>query len=326
MLLAAFVLLNLGGVGLRERLPPPDARLTALLVQGNIGNAEKLAAELGKGYPAAILKTYLDLTDQALAAARARIDLVLWPETAFPALLGEGFRSDRYPSLLRDYLKDRRLPLVTGAYGVDRPSGMLTNSLFALDRNGEIVPPHYSKSILLAFGEYIPGERFFPRLREWLPPTGQFARGAGPATLLQLDGFRMGPQVCYESLFPGFTRALADRGAQFIVNATNDSWYGQWQEPAQHLYMTLARGVEFRRPVLRVTNTGITAVALASGAILERSPLHREWAGLYQVPYLKNPPATFYQRRFWLVPALLWGGLALLLAMGRRAARPAAGG
>jgi len=78
----------------------------------------------------------------------------------------------------------------------------------------------------------------------------------------------------------------------------------------------LARGVEFRRPVLRVTNTGISTVSLASGEILERSPIHQTWAGLYEVPYLKNPPATFYQNWFWLVPGLLWGALVLLLGIG----------
>jgi apolipoprotein N-acyltransferase len=82
------------------------------------------------------------------------------------------------------------------------------------------------------------------------------------------------------------------------------------------MYMTLARGVEFRRPVLRVTNTGISTVSLASGEILERSPIHQTWAGLYEVPYLQNPPPTFYQNWFWLVPGLLWGALILLLGIG----------
>ena len=318
---SGFLLLNLSGIWLKNRLPPPDAHLTALLVQGNIGNSEKLAAELGNGYPKAIIMTYTDLTDKALAAIKTKIDFALWPETAFPALLGEDFKFKDYPLILSEFLKDRQLALVTGAYSIDRPSRMITNSLFVLDQNGEIVLPHYSKTILLAFGEYIPGEGIFPQIREWLPPTGQFARGAGPTTLLKLKGYLMGAQICYESLFPQFARSLADLGAQFIVNATNDSWYGMWQEPYQHMYMTLARGVEFRRPVLRATNTGISAVSLASGEILERSPLHEEWTGVYEIPYLKNPPATFYQRWFWLVPSLLWGTLAILIGIGRNSAR-----
>jgi apolipoprotein N-acyltransferase len=85
--------------------------------------------------------------------------------------------------------------------------------------------------------------------------------------------------------------------------------------------MTLARGVEFRRPVLRVTNTGISSASLASGEILERSPIHQQWVGLYEVPYLTNPPSTFYQRWFWLVPCLLWGGLIVLLGLGFKKAQ-----
>ena len=126
----------------------------------------------------------------------------------------------------------------------------------------------------------------------------------------------MGAQICYESLFPEFSRSLANLGAQFIVNVTNDSWYGSWQEPYQHMYMTLARGIEFRRPVLRVTNTGISTVSLASGEILERSPIHQPWSGIYEVPYLTKPTETFYQHWFWLVPFLLWGTLILLLTLG----------
>ncbi|MBF6648345.1 apolipoprotein N-acyltransferase [Methylobacter sp. BlB1] len=313
-----FVLLNAGGFWLKNRLPEPDASFKALLVQANIGNSEKLAAELGRGYSQEILKRYTDLTDQALKTTETKVDFVLWPETAFPALLGEDFKLDPHPAQLSQFISERELPLITGAYSVDRASRLITNSLFVLDKNGEIVSPHYSKSILLAFGEYIPGEQFFPQIRNWLPPTGHFARGQGPTALLHWNGYKMGPQICYESLFPGFARSLAELGAQFIVNVTNDAWYGAWQEPYQHMYMTLARGVEFRRPVLRATNTGISTVSLASGDILERSPLHQAWAGVYEVPYLTNPPVTFYQEWFWLMPSLLWTALIVLIGIGVR--------
>ncbi|MGR8951405.1 MAG: apolipoprotein N-acyltransferase [Gammaproteobacteria bacterium] len=312
-----FVLLNFGGLWLKNRLPEPDASLNALLVQASIENSEKLAAELGKGFRQEIFRRYQSLTDQALEAHKNKqIDVALWPETAFPAILGPEFMDQEYPSALSEFLRERQLPLITGAYGYDLQQRLPTNSLFVLNKDGELQPAFYSKTILLAFGEYIPGEQTFPQIRRWLPETGQFARGNGPSELLTWNGFRIGAQICYESLFPEFSRALAALGAQFIVNATNDSWYGAWQEPYQHMYMTMARGVEFRIPVLRVTNTGISTVALASGEILERSPIYRPWSGLYEVRYRKNPDPTFYQRWFWLVPALLWTSLVLLLAVG----------
>lgn len=312
-----FILLNLGGVALKARLPEPDAKLNTLLVQASIPNSEKMAAELGEGYTQEIIRRIMALTDRAVSEHKdSKIDFAMWPETAFPALLGEGFRHQEFPVLLSQFLSERQLPLITGAFGVDRKSNLITNSLFLLDNQGEVVEPHYSKTILLAFGEYIPFAETFPVIRKFLPEIGRYARGPGPTMLFDWNGFKMGPQICYESLFPKFSRDLANLGAQFIVNATNDSWYGTWQEPYQHMYMTLARGVEFRRPVLRVTNTGISTVSLASGEVLERSPMHQPWVGLYQVPYLKNPEPTFYQRWFWLVPGLLWGSLVLLLLFG----------
>ncbi len=311
-----FILLNIGGLALRARIPKPDALVTALLVQASTENSEKMAAELGKGYSQEILNRYTSLTDRALKEYNGtHIDFAVWPETAFPALLGSQFTQNRLPKALTYFLQERQLPLITGAYSVEENSQLITNSLFVLNNDGQLISPHYSKSILLAFGEYIPGEQFLPQIRDWLPATGHFARGAGPTQLLEWNGFKMGAQICYESLFPAFSRSLAQLGAEFIVNVTNDSWYGTWQEPYQHFYMTLARGIEFRRPVLRVTNTGISTVALASGEILERSPVHKPWSGVYQIPYLKNPPVTFYQTWFWLIPELLWTSLVLMLGL-----------
>ena len=129
----------------------------------------------------------------------------------------------------------------------------------------------------------------------------------------------MGPQICYEGLFPGFSRGLADQGAQIFVNVTNDSWFGTLAEPYQHLFMTLARGIEFRRPVVRATNTGISAAMRADGTLLELSPLHTEWTHTYEIPYRMEPRPTFYQEYgSWFVPSVLWLTAAILLAAGRR--------
>ncbi|MGZ8224812.1 MAG: apolipoprotein N-acyltransferase, partial [Methylobacter sp.] len=84
-----FILLNMGGLWIKGKLPQPDASFKTLLIQASIGNSEKMAAELGKGYPREILRRYTTLTDKALTSAATKIDFVLWPETAFPGLLGE---------------------------------------------------------------------------------------------------------------------------------------------------------------------------------------------------------------------------------------------
>ena len=314
-----FGALTAGGLWIKYRLPKPDTSANVLLVQGNIGNEEKMAAELGRGFRHGIIDRYFKLTDKGIKKhLGSDIDFAIWPEAAFAALLNVNHSQGQHAIRLKQYLAERQLPLITGAYSSDSNSGFITNSLFILDENGKIVPPHYSKTILLAFGEYIPGENIFPQIRVWLPPIGQYARGPGPTLLLEWNDFMIGPQICYESLFPEFSRGLANLGAQFIVNVTNDSWYGTWQEPYQHMFMTLARAVEYRRPVIRATNTGISTVALASGKILEKSPLHQEWSGLYTVLYLNNPKATFYQTWYWLIPGMLWATLTILLLVGIR--------
>lgn len=311
----SFAALNAAGLWLKQRLPEPDAAVNVLMVQANIGNIEKQAMESGKGFRNEILKKYLEATDAGLRE-HPDVDFAMWSETAFPALLGGDYNRSLYAQVLQQYLQNRRLALITGAYAVDGATDLITNSLFALDGTGMVLEPHYSKTHLLALGEYIPGEDSFPWLRQMLPMVAHFGRGPGPTVLLEMNGLRMGPQICYESLFPAFSQGLADLGAMFFVNATNDSWYGGWQEPYQHLYMTLARGVEFRRPVLRVTNTGISTVALANGDVLALSPLDRTWADAYRVAYRTRPEPTFYQRHFNLLPELLWTALAGLLLTG----------
>lgn len=313
-----FAILNVFGLTTKAWQLQPNSSFNVLLVQANIGNAEKMAAEFGRGFYDEILTQYQRVTDTGLREhAGSNIDFILWSETAFPSLLNSPYQDTGFALQLIQYIKQRQVALITGAYAKDPVTGLITNSLFVLDKKGQVQSPYYSKSILLAFGEYIPGEEQFPVLRNWLPMVGHFGRGTGPTTLLSLKDYKIGPQVCYESLYPHFSKSLADLGAQFIVNVTNDSWYGTWQEPYQHMIMTLARAIETRRPLVRVTNTGISTVVLASGEILQQSPMHEEWSGLYKVPYLTAPQATFYQRYYGLMPALLTCALLLLFMTGR---------
>jgi apolipoprotein N-acyltransferase len=242
----------------------------------------------------------------------------MWPENAFPDFIVDPGLSFRLSGKLRKYLLDRQLNLLTGAYGIT-PAMKLANSLFALSKAGHWAGPPYEKTILLPFGEYIPGAEKFPILKKWLPDVRDYNRGAGPV-LLELNGIRLGPQICYEGLFDFLARDLANRGAQLLVNATNDSWYGDSQEPWQHLYITAAKAVETRRPLLRSTNTGISAAALATGELKDLSPLGQEWFHLYEVPYFSTPPSTVFMRwGYWLDGLAI--GLGLLWLAFRNALR-----
>jgi len=299
-------------------LPSPDAEMRVLIVQANIGNLAKERAERGQTFREEILKKYFALTGQGWAASEGgRPDFVLWPESAFPDTIRKDLMDEGNTLVLREFIRSHAIPLVTGARGYDETAGKKTNAFFLFERNGKASGLPYRKTMLLAFGEYLPGAVLFPGLKAWFPRTADFARGRGPQ-VKSFRGLTLGPQICYEGLFPGFSRSLADQGAQVFVNVTNDSWFGTRAEPYQHLFMTLARGIEFRRPVIRATNTGISTVMLADGTILDRSPLHREWFHSFDVPYRKEPPPTFYQGYgFRLVPAILLLTAGILLATGR---------
>ncbi len=299
-------------------LPSPDGQMRVLIVQANIGNLDKERAERGQEFREEILGKYIVLTEQGWTASEGdRPDFALWPESAYPDTFFPGRMDSGNAITLREFLRSRGIPLATGARGFDETAGKKTNAFFLFEGNGEASGLPYHKTTLLAFGEYVPGASVLPALKKWFPRTADFARGKGPE-VKSFRGLSLGPQICYEGLFPGFSRSLAGQGAQIFVNVTNDSWFGKWAEPHQHLYATLARGIEFRRPVIRATNTGISAVMLADGTILGLSPLHREWVHTFDVPYRKNPPPTFYQRYgYRLVPAFLLLLPAVILLLDR---------
>lgn len=100
-----------------------------------------------------------------------------------------------------------------------------------------------------------------------------------------------------------------------MVNVTNDSWFGIPFEPYQHLYMTLARGIESRRPLIRSTNTGITTFVTAYGDVAPLSPWQTEWTRRQVVPYRNNPELTFFTRighSMWIVILIAFLGHLLI--------------
>jgi apolipoprotein N-acyltransferase len=317
-LIGVFLFLNAAGWAIQKTLTPPDKTLRALVVQANIGNLEKQYAEKGAGFRDHIVQKFIAMTKAALADTHA--DFGIWPETAFPVTVYGPEAYDPYVSYVKTMVQEMKTPMVIGGYGEDPEQKKSTNSIYLIDENGNFQWPGYNKTHLLAFGEYLPFGDYFPKLRDALP-VGDFARGGGPSAkdfIIRDHDLKIGPQICYEGLFPMFSKQLADQGANVIINVTNDSWFGDWMEPHQHLYMTLGRAIEFRRPVIRSTNTGISTVALADGTILEKSPLNVEWTHIFTVPYSSAPTPTLYQKFPWLMDVLLiiltlWNSCAILI-------------
>ncbi len=315
---AIFALMNLAGHFHGSNLAEPDAHLKFLLLQANIGNQEKLMSEKGGAYRDVVISRWVNLTYKGLQAAPA--DFAVWPETAFPESIDDPTLSGMFPMKLKTFVAGSHTRLITGGYSHLVEDGRYTNSFFILGPDGNWAAPPYHKTVLLAFGEYFPLGDQFPWLKRMFPEVGDYGRGPGP-TVLDGGGVKIGAQICYEGLFDWFTRDLANKGAEIIVNVTNDSWYGKWEQPYQHGWMTFARAVEVRRPLVRSTNTGFSTVALASGEIMELSPLHEEWFHLYDVPYNTKPAATIFMSwGYWIFRILFFIAL-LWIFLGTRSKR-----
>ena len=358
--LGLFVLLNGLGFYLKKRLPEPKSQINILVIQPNIGSIQHLnkkslqshfksspkkSGQKRKDRPAGLSATMekaqrlypkdprkqsifitKELTLKHLLKTRKKrkslkdVHLIVWPEAAYPYTIDK--TKDTVPGLSR-FVNRIRIPLLTGAIGKDSKGP--SNSLFVLNRRGRLIQPIYSKSKLLAFGEYFPGSVRFPFLLEKFSYfTSNLVPGQGPLTA-KLEGRELGFQICYESLFDKFTRELARKNPQILINITNDSWYGPWQEPWQHLTMSLARGIEIRRPLIRATNTGISAVIGFDGAVGKRSPIDRPWGHLYRIPYYEEPPKTLFMGWGFYINEVFLAFLALLcllLLFAPRASKP----
>ncbi len=304
--LGLFMGVNLLGLFLSFDLKAPDKSLKVLLVQGNIGNLEKIQAQKGVGFINHIVDTYIQLTRQGLKE-NPGVALVIWPETAFPEVIRAN-SGGRQLRKLKNLASQFEVDILAGSYQQLQPGGAIYNGMALLQKNE--IKESYQKTMLLAFGEYLPFAKQYPKLKDLLPMVSDFGRGKGPTVLTSRE-LKIGAQICYEGLFDDFSTDLQTKGAQVFVNLTNDSWFGHPFEPYQHMYMTLARAIENRRPLIRVTNTGISTVILHDGQVLEQSPRNEEWYKVYDVPFHSVPPSTFYAKisKKWPLILLILIGL-----------------
>jgi apolipoprotein N-acyltransferase len=283
---AGFGLWRLG----RPVAPPPG--ITAVLVQQNSPEGEVF----DQASAAAVFDRELRLTQQGVAAAHGGRTVVVWPETASPYLLTTDANARA------DIMAETHGPALIGSVRFDRQRRP-RNSLVAMVNAGPPVAV-YDKWHLVPFGEYAP---------IWIPisiptlPGGGMAAGTGPKTLHVPGLPPVGALICYEAIFPGAVVNAADR-PQWLVNVTNDAWFGNSAGPRQHLAAVRMRAVEEGLPVMRAANTGISAGFDAFGRELGRLPMNRTGVLDIAIPgYLKSTP--FARMGLW-IPLLL--GLAAL--------------
>jgi apolipoprotein N-acyltransferase len=239
------------------------------VIQANVGDFEKIAAKNGF-YEGGIkiMQAYMSLSDLSVENT-PKPEVLVWPETAYPSSFGQprNEREKARDQMVIDYVKSKDVPLLFGGYDTNVRLMKDYNSTFFLTPDSMQV---YHKSILLMFGETIPFYDDLPFLRKAFPTVGNFGRGPGP-TVYEVKhagkSIKFQPVICYEILFPKFLIDGANQGAEFILNVTNDSWFGPWGEPYLHLALANFRNIETRIPQVRSTNTGISALMLPNGVI-----------------------------------------------------------
>lgn len=229
------------------------------LVQPNIPQAEKYQRRY-------VFRNWKRLIE--LSRAPGQATLTVWPEAAPPFLL------DEQPLALRQIaeITHHGQGLLTGAIRrelVADNSIRYANSLFVFGRDGAMIAT-YDKSHLVPFGEYLPFEQTLKTLglEKLTGIDGSFTPGDGPRAYALSGAGRLTPLICYEILFPG--EVIGAERPDWLVNVTDDSWFGPWAGPRQHLLVARMRAVEEGVPVVRAANTGISAIIDPYGRITHR--------------------------------------------------------
>jgi apolipoprotein N-acyltransferase len=304
--LAAWALV---GAVLLQRPPKPAPGLNAVIVQGNVSETEHRDHWQDQGWAAGIFERYLRLTAQGMAAAAASQapgtrDVVVWPETASPYWLQQ--EDDARHAVAKAATGAVAALVGSARQEVTAAGGTKDyNSLIVVMPDGS-VGGYYDKHHLVPYGEYFPA---------YLPiRLGERGWDAGPGLkTLHITGLPpIGPLICYEAAFPAQVAVETDRPA-FLVNITNDSWFGTSAGPRQHLAAARMRAVEEGLPLVRAANTGISALIDAHGRLLHVLGLDRQGVVIGSIPgYLPRTPAS----RMGLAAPGLLALLSILTGLG----------
>ena len=257
-------------------------------------------------------------------------ELIVWPEASVPYVFAadEFYARDAARFAADRHLRDRMhsfvaaagVPLLFGGpalvvhpFGRGEAWNSLNRSVLLLPNGG--VAAVYDKMILVPFGEYVPWPRMLSFVDKLVPGVGSFVPGTRP-TLFSLGDARFGVLICYEAIFPDFVRRFVDRGAELLVNQTNDAWFGDTGAPHQHLAMAVVRAIENRVPLVRVANTGVSAVVGPDGSIAARIPLGERAARVVEVRSGGSRPTLYTRYGDWFAKAAVLASVLVVLYAG----------
>jgi apolipoprotein N-acyltransferase len=254
-------------------------------------------------------KRFAILADETRRLSKGEVDLIVWPESSVPGY----FRNEEdYEGRVREMASTLGAPIVLGSndYVEGGHAGYsYFNSFFLVPAN-EGPLQVYNKMHLVPFGERLPFDDVFPKLRDIPLGQGNFSPGR-EYKVLSIEKGKFGPLVCFESIFPRMVRRFVSNGAQFLVNITDDGWYGRTSGPFQHTEMAVLRCIENRISMARCANTGVSMFIDPYGRTKGRTGLFTRVVESSSIPLRTG--GSFYSRHGdvfgWCVVAI---GLALI--------------
>jgi len=282
------------------------------IVQADVPQESKWSPEAYRG----IVERYVNLTARPAAVTP---DIVVWPEGALPASANQVFAPDAWEARAIARAVQPGQTLIAGlGRGEPDPSApegaRYFNSAFVFTDIGEAglrVSAIYDKHRLVPFGEYLPAGDLLGALgvRSLTHMPLDFSPGPTPAPIDIPGAPRAQPLICYESLYPGFTPGSAGRPG-WIVNISNDAWFGRTSGPLQHLNLASYRAIETGLPVVRSTPTGVSAIIDPWGRVVDDARLDPGESGVIDARLPAPTSVTLYGRTgdllFWLA---VLGGL-----------------
>ncbi len=260
---------------------PREPAIGVGIVQADVAHYDRLAAEVGT-YAAVrrILDAHFALSDELLGRG---VDVLVWPETVYPTTFGTPKSEDgaTFDRAIGGLVAKSGRPLVFGSY--DAEAGSEYNAAVFLEpaAGDDVTFATYRKASLFPLTEEVPRWLDGPRLRTWLPWLGSWHPGTGAAVVdLTVPGkgtVRVAPLICYDAVHPEHAARAVRDGAELIMTLSNDSWLADGAR--LHFVVSVFRSIETRRPQVRATTTGISAIVTPAGDVVARAGVH-ERAGL----------------------------------------------
>lgn len=237
-------------------------------------------------------------------------DLLVWSESSVPFLSyrqpvnnsinNGGGGPGLYERTIKTIQSQYPVPMIINDIYFDYQTRKYYNNLWLLDTQGRSIG-YYHKIRLLPFGEFIPFGQYFPKIYDLVPEVSSFSSGT-EYKLLTLGNMHILPSICYELLPPDFTLDFfkhSGKKANVIINITNDTWFGESTENAQHIKASALRAIELRLPIIRATNSGISGYIDVLGHIHDPTESFVKDSRIYSVPIPDKSHSVFSEVGYW---------------------------